>query len=68
MDRSVAVIFAPCLLLEPLLIFRMMTIFLSSLSLMLLVGSTSRFVTNRNKLSISLRYKFCVNRQTTCFL
>ena len=55
---SVAVLSAPFLLLDPLLIFRMMTSLRSSLSLMLFVESTSGFVTNKNKFSRSLLYKF----------
>ncbi len=53
-ERSIAVAFAPLVLREPLLIFRMMTSFLNSRSLMLFVGSTSGSVTNLNKLSTSL--------------
>ena len=48
MDNSIADAFAPLVLLEPLLIFLIMTSVLSSLSLILFVASISKSVTNVN--------------------
>jgi len=64
MDNNNAVALAPLGLLDPLLIFRMMTSALNSRSLILFVEAISLSMTHRKRCSLSLFHKLLTNLLT----